>query len=77
MLVSLTVCRWRGDVKKWYKFADTGTKHLAKDVNGPLLASLARQIGYDDLQCIDFFRDGNDMQTVIAFCSAWYAVALS
>ena len=50
--------RQRGDCDRWLGSAAPMVRRLSEKVHGPLLELLAKQIGYDDAECIDMFRDG-------------------
>ena len=50
--------RRSGACKRWLQGACPYTKAVAAEVNGPLLEYLAKLIGYEDLVCVDLFRQG-------------------
>ena len=50
---------WKeGRVEQWMGPADSWIKQIAKDVNGPLLEHLAREVHHNDPDCVSFFKFG-------------------
>ena len=50
--------RVQGGCSHWLSGAPASTQALAAEVNGSLLEELAAQIGFEDMDCIIFFRVG-------------------
>ena len=50
--------RVQGGCSHWLSGAPASTQALAAEVNGPLLEELAAEIGFEDMDCIEFFRVG-------------------
>ena len=50
---------WKdGSCAEWTSEAEWSVKATAREVNGPMLAFLAKECGFHDEACVDFFRWG-------------------
>ena len=47
-----------GDVARWMSGADPWIQKICCHVNGPLMQILGREAGYEDVACVDLFREG-------------------
>ena len=47
-----------GAVSQWYRDSDSQVKEVSRTVNGPLLAELAVEAGFENTACVNKFRCG-------------------
>ena len=50
-----------GTVEKWFAAADPETREVCKTCNGPLLETLLKAAGHQDMRCITLFQQGASM----------------
>ena len=50
--------RNNGDWERWLARATPEVKRVASSVNGPLLEWLAKEVGFEHADCVEFFRYG-------------------
>ena len=50
---------WRsGRCERWFRDCDSQIREVSSTVNGVMLTDLASAAGFQDMQCIEFFRTG-------------------
>lgn len=61
-----------GEREGWLASADPLVREVSKDVNGPLLEMLAEAINFHDCECIELFRKGCPLASLLSchFCFA-------
>ena len=55
-----------GERGRWLASADPLVREVSKDVNGPLLEMLADAIDFHDRDCIEFFRKGCPLVSLLS-----------
>ena len=61
---------WRnGTVEQWVAAADPQIKKVCQTCNGPLLETLLKAAGHEDMRCLSLFQQGVQMSAFIARCS--------
>ena len=56
-----------GTCSRWLSNADADVAKVSATVNGTMLEDLCKSVGYEDIDCIDFFRKG--MLHIFCVCS--------
>ena len=60
---------WRnGTVEQWFAAADPQIKKVCQTCNGPLLETLLKVAGHEDMRCLSLFQKGAQMFAAIARC---------